>query len=458
MLKILDKYVLKTFIFSYFVCAFVFVGIFLLGDLLSRIGDVLNQMESKDAVTITVQYYLSKIPYFYHSASVALTLMAALFTITKLNKSNEIMPFMMGGISLYRMLRPILVAGAAIVLLLYVVQEAIIPNTESKSVIIKELLEGRDEKQLDAITMLDLYDNFWYIRLLDRNPDATAQKTAAEISRQIEERIRAGGYSNRLPKIEQDWLIEHRNLPNDRQDLERFLRAAALFDTSAPEFVENVNTLRQYLPYHREKILMTDVIITRLSQPGKVKFQVLADAAVYKSDRSGNRWDLYNAVVHRFDVEPITVNRREVLPLPIVARTSPEIADRACTDIDREALTNPREMEIEPASKSWFELLDITEKRQLKHFKVLLYSRLTSPLASFVLLMIGLSLSFRGENARSTMVGIATGLAVCIAFVVFNLWITHMGGQGVISPYMAALAPLVLFGAIGVYLFSFIRT
>jgi len=125
--RTLDRYVIRQFTFAYLVCGTSIIGLFMVLEGLSKLGKFLNQ--DKNVILVLFHYFMATLPvYFSQYLAPVLTLIAAMFTVTLLNRSREIVPMKAAGISVARILAPFfllatLFAGAQIG-----IQELILPN------------------------------------------------------------------------------------------------------------------------------------------------------------------------------------------------------------------------------------------------------------------------------------------------------------------------------------------
>jgi lipopolysaccharide export LptBFGC system permease protein LptF len=76
------------------------------------------------------------------------------------------------------------------------------------------------------------------------------------------------------------------------------------------------------------------------------------------------------------------------------------------------------------------------------------WSLAAAPWVHLVLLLIGLPFVLNFER-RSSLEGVAVGLLLCALFFVADFLFQDLGQRGVLSPWLAGTAPVVLFGALG---------
>jgi lipopolysaccharide export system permease protein len=133
-MSILDKYVIRQFknIFLFILLAMWIV--FLLVDLINQLAKFIDQQAPLFSV---VKYYLFYSPYIIVLTLPIVMLLATLFSIGQLSRKNEITAMKSAGISLYRILLPILILGLGISLIIMVVGMAILPYTDEKKLQIK---------------------------------------------------------------------------------------------------------------------------------------------------------------------------------------------------------------------------------------------------------------------------------------------------------------------------------
>ena len=129
-MKTLDRYIAKNFLNGYFIALGVMVGMFLAVDLF------LNLDEFAEQSGVGVVPMLVNIAYFYSVRSVlwfrdlggVVIVIAAVFSLARMTRSNELIAVMASGVSLKRILAPILFLALFLTGLLAVDQEVLIPR------------------------------------------------------------------------------------------------------------------------------------------------------------------------------------------------------------------------------------------------------------------------------------------------------------------------------------------
>jgi lipopolysaccharide export system permease protein len=125
-MTILDRYLVKKFIFNLLFGIFAFVIVFLVIDLVENIDKFID-LKVK-FITILI-YYLYYIPYIISLTLPMSMLLACLFALGSMSQHNEIIAQKSAGISLYRITLPLLVLALLISVLSGFFNELVVPVT-----------------------------------------------------------------------------------------------------------------------------------------------------------------------------------------------------------------------------------------------------------------------------------------------------------------------------------------
>lgn len=107
-MKLLDRYVLRNFLHVYFYCVVAFLSIWLISDVSDNISLFLEQ---QFGIMRTGEYYLSQLPQILLVVLPVALLLALLFSLGRMSRSNEIVSMMAAGISVPRLLVPLVGIG-----------------------------------------------------------------------------------------------------------------------------------------------------------------------------------------------------------------------------------------------------------------------------------------------------------------------------------------------------------
>jgi len=145
-MKKLDKYIAKNFLIGYAISFFVLIGLRIIVDLFVNIDEFTEhaQLTTIDVIkNICIYYGLNSTLYFRDFAGF-ITVIAAVFSLGKMVRNNEFVAMMSSGVSLKRVLAPVIVLAALLTAALVIDQEFVIPSLADKLVRNEDDLPGRE--------------------------------------------------------------------------------------------------------------------------------------------------------------------------------------------------------------------------------------------------------------------------------------------------------------------------
>ena len=180
-MRILDRYILKSIIRIFFSCIFVFLFLYVVIDLLSNLDEILKHQAT---LALLARYYLSYLPIMFVQVSPFACLLSSVYTFARLNHNNEIIAMRSSGLSILEIAKPCLLFGILISLLVFWVNDRLVPvslseNQKIKIQIEEGLIKGAPKKQ-EIITNLSMYGQ--RNRLFFINRFSPAQKTMEGIT------------------------------------------------------------------------------------------------------------------------------------------------------------------------------------------------------------------------------------------------------------------------------------
>jgi len=359
--NIIDRYIMRKYLAIF---GFVFVSVLSVSAIISFFERVDSVYEHNKPISLLFSFIWYKIPESMQYIFPVTTLIAVLLSLGLLTKFNEITAMKACGISLYRILIPVLVLSGLVSFCSFYVQEYILPYSNKRAEQVwNEIndLPARSYGQLDRRWMLSsIKDRIYHYRYFDQNTSVFSQFSVFDIdsaSWSLEKRVFS----------EKGYLAENDLVLSDAWTREFSGSRVALFDKQ--------KTIRMS---HGED-----------------------------SDYFLKEWE-----------EPDQMNYRELQDY------------------------------IGQIEKRGFETIK---------FKVDLNYKLTFPLASFIMALLGIPFAF-SMGKRGTLVGI--GFSVIIAIVYWGAIATFrsLGYVNYLSPFLSAWGPSLIFGAVGLYLISTLKT
>ncbi len=146
-MKILDRYILITFLKNYIISFLVLIGLYVVLDMVMNFDELVRiQPSGAQGLGSMLSvlwgvggWYFFQIFPIYAMLSGVIIVVAAAFTLLRLSRFNELVAILAAGVPLLRVAMPILLAGLVLNGLVIVDNELIIPH------IIPQLLRDRDE-------------------------------------------------------------------------------------------------------------------------------------------------------------------------------------------------------------------------------------------------------------------------------------------------------------------------
>ena len=129
-MQILDRYLLKQFLYVLFFALLSFWIIFLIVDVVEHIDTFIDRHASLSAV---IKYYIFYSPYILVLVLPIAMLLSSLFSLGLLSRQNELLALKSSGISLYRILFPLLGLALVISFLVMMAGNYLIPYTNRLS-------------------------------------------------------------------------------------------------------------------------------------------------------------------------------------------------------------------------------------------------------------------------------------------------------------------------------------
>ena len=107
-MRLLDRYVLRLFLQAYLYCIAGFFSIWFIFDVSDNISTFLDQRVSR---MLILKYYLTQMPQILVILLPVALLLALLFSLGRMSRSNEVVSMLTAGVSLPRIIAPLLLAG-----------------------------------------------------------------------------------------------------------------------------------------------------------------------------------------------------------------------------------------------------------------------------------------------------------------------------------------------------------
>lgn len=142
MIRLLDRYVWGIFLSALGVFSACFLALAVIVDFAPKLGKFLEPRSVSTAGFI-LEYYAVRVPLLLAYLLPAVILFAAMFTLIKLSRSNEILPIVAGGTSLRRMSLPFVLTSFMAAAAMAAMDEFVLPRVAERIADTEEILTSK---------------------------------------------------------------------------------------------------------------------------------------------------------------------------------------------------------------------------------------------------------------------------------------------------------------------------
>lgn len=169
MLKILDKYILKKFLGTFFITISMFSLIAIVIDVSEKVEDFFRpDITLKDIIW---DYYMGFVPWLYGLLAPILVFISVIFFTSKMAAQTEIIPVLSTGVNYRRFLRPYIIGAIFLTLLSLLMTHFIIPNASKGKLAFETKMNYSDYSDFSNIHKEIKPNEFLSIRTYSQKSD-----------------------------------------------------------------------------------------------------------------------------------------------------------------------------------------------------------------------------------------------------------------------------------------------
>jgi len=147
-MKIIDRYMIRGFLGPFLWCLFLFTIMAIIIDIFSFIENI---VKFKIPAASLIAFYVYYSPAILLQVAPMAVLLSTIYVLSNLNKHNEITAMKSSGISLWRIMAPVLIMGFLISVAIFIINDKIIPvSSKVSNYIRREELEKEKRKESKA--------------------------------------------------------------------------------------------------------------------------------------------------------------------------------------------------------------------------------------------------------------------------------------------------------------------
>jgi LPS export ABC transporter permease LptF/LPS export ABC transporter permease LptG len=168
---ILDDYVLRDFGVNLAMVVAAFLMLLLVFTAFELLGDILRNQISP---LVVGAYLLNVSPYFVYNITPLSILLAVLITLGVMQRSNEITAIKTTGISIYRIITPLLVASAILATGLFFADQFYLPHANKRQDALRNMIKGKPAQTYlnpDRKWIFGQHSDIYYYELFDSDRD-----------------------------------------------------------------------------------------------------------------------------------------------------------------------------------------------------------------------------------------------------------------------------------------------
>ena len=180
---LLDDYVLRDFFVYLGLILATFLVLVVVFTLFELLGDILrNQVPAM----VVAEYLLNVTPYLLYNVAPLVMLLAVLVTFGLMNRSNEITAIKATGISIYRIVTPVIVAAAALAAALFFADQFYLPHTNKRQEALHNEIKGKPPQTYlrpDRKWIFGQNNDIYYYQFFDPDRDQFGNVTVFQLDR-----------------------------------------------------------------------------------------------------------------------------------------------------------------------------------------------------------------------------------------------------------------------------------
>lgn len=147
-----DRYLLRLFTKVLVVCFISITGLYIVVDAFTNLDEFMGYGRQEGSVlAVLSEYYSAQLPWFFDRISGVLTLIAAVFAVTWLQRTRELTALLAAGIPQHRIIRPLIAAAVAVSLIAAANRELTIPALRGKLMRNAQDWRGERPKRVEPV-------------------------------------------------------------------------------------------------------------------------------------------------------------------------------------------------------------------------------------------------------------------------------------------------------------------
>jgi LPS export ABC transporter permease LptF/LPS export ABC transporter permease LptG len=178
---LIDDYVLRDFVVYLGLILSTFLVLVLVFTLFELLGDI---MRNQVAASVVAEYLLNVTPYLLYNVAPLVMLLAVLVTFGLMQRSNEITAIKATGVSIYRIVTPVIVAAAVVAGGLFLADQFYLPHTNKRQEALHNEIKGKPPQtylRADRKWIFGERNDIYYYQFFDPDRDTFGNVTVFQL-------------------------------------------------------------------------------------------------------------------------------------------------------------------------------------------------------------------------------------------------------------------------------------
>lgn len=156
-MRILEKYIVRDFIGAFFFCVSLLIVLGVIGDILGFLDDI---FKNNIPFMSILSFYIYLGPFAFVNMAPFACLLAAVYVFNNLSKNHEVTAIITSGLSLWKLLNPVILVTLILCLATFIVNDKVVPPTMEKADSIRHNeLERAESGQGPLVKNIAVYGN-----------------------------------------------------------------------------------------------------------------------------------------------------------------------------------------------------------------------------------------------------------------------------------------------------------
>ena len=238
-ITILDRYIIRKFITTYFFAILLIIGIVIIFDISEKIDDFVAKEAPLRA--IVVNYYFNFIPFFINMFSPLFVFITVIFFTSKLAANSEIIAMLSGGLSFNRLLRPYFISAFVIGAISLLLNLFVIPPANKNRLAFETQYMKKTYNNYNRNIHFQLEPNLFIYMESFRSYDNTANRFTLEKFEGNQMVSKLSAESASWDSTIMGWRLNNyyiRHIDGEQERLEQGFRKDTILDFTAAELIQ----------------------------------------------------------------------------------------------------------------------------------------------------------------------------------------------------------------------------